>query len=168
MQDTTEVLNLNRFRSERLIEDGKHHVSQGDLDLAIEHFQKSIELIPTAEAYTFLAWVLSLKGELDIAIELCEKAAKINPEYGNCFNDIGHYLIQKGKMDEAIPWLEKAKNTTQYDTPHFPFINLGRVYSALGHFEEALREFRKALELCPGHKEVQKVISELEEIQNNA
>ncbi|MGH7262690.1 MAG: tetratricopeptide repeat protein, partial [Candidatus Rokuibacteriota bacterium] len=35
---------------------------QGDLDAAIEHYTRSIEIMPTAEAHTFRAWALSFKG----------------------------------------------------------------------------------------------------------
>ena len=59
------VLSLDSFKSYRFIEDGKHHISVGDLDLAVECFQKSIELLPSATAFTYLAWVLSLKNEFD-------------------------------------------------------------------------------------------------------
>lgn len=166
--ESVAVLSLENFKSHRFIEDGKHHISMGDLDLAIDCFQKSIETLPTAEAYTYLGWVLSLKDELDIAIELCEKAIELNPNFANPVNDIGHYLIQKGKLEEAIPWLERAKKFPNYDTPHFPYINLGRIFSSMGMYKEALTEFKEALKLSPGHKEVQKVILELEEINHNA
>ncbi len=162
------VLNLEAFKANRFLEDGKYHISQGDLAPAIECLKKSINALPNSEAYTYLAWVLSMEDDFDTAINLCKEAIKINPQIGTPWNDIGNYLIQKGDLEEAIPWLEKAKMASNYDTPHFPYINLGRVYSVLGRFEEAIREFKSALKISPGHHEVQKVLEELEEIQNNA
>ena len=32
----------------------------------------------------------------------------MDPDFGNPYNDIGAYLIEMGRLDEAIPWLEKA------------------------------------------------------------
>src|SRR5688572_15741025 len=103
-----QVYKFSKFRSRQLTEDGKHQISIGDFDCAIETFRKSLEIEPSAEAYTYLGWVLSLKGQIDEAIEHCEKAIALDPDYGNPYNDIGSYLIQKNKLDEAIPWLEKA------------------------------------------------------------
>src|SRR3990172_10278308 len=80
----------------------------GELDLAIEHYKRSIETFPTAEAYTFLGWTYSFKGKLQDAITECKKAIEVDPDFGNPYNDIGAYLIELGKLDEAIPWLEKA------------------------------------------------------------
>lgn len=160
------VLNLEVFKSQKFLEDGKYHVSEGELDLAVESFQKSLDAKPTAEAYTLLAWVLSLKEDLDTAIELCKKAIALDPHFGNPYNDIGSYLIQKGQLEEALPWLEKAKGAENYETKHFPFINMGRIYTALGHYDEAIEQFKHALTISPGHKEIQKVLEELESINN--
>ncbi|MBK9295196.1 MAG: tetratricopeptide repeat protein [Oligoflexia bacterium] len=157
---------MDLFKSEKFLEDGKHHVSEGELDLAIESFQKSIESRPTAEAYTLLAWVLSLKEQFDLAIELCQKAIDLNPQFGNPYNDIGSYLIQKGKFEEAIPWLQKAKESLNYETKHFPYINMGRIYTTLGQYDDAIEQFKGALSISPGHKEIQKVLEELESINN--
>ena len=35
---------------------------EGELDRAIEHYQRSIGVYPTAEAHTFLGWTLSFQG----------------------------------------------------------------------------------------------------------
>ena len=54
----------------------------------------------------------------------------MDPDFGNPYNDIGAYLIQMGRLDEAIPWLEKATRAPRYEAPHFPRFNLGRAYVA--------------------------------------
>ena len=46
--------------------------------------------------------------ELDDAIAQCEIAIELDPEFGNPYNDIGVYLMQQQRLDEAIPWLERA------------------------------------------------------------
>src|SRR5580765_7415390 len=78
----------------------------GKFEEAILNYKKSLEIFPTAEAHTFLGWTYSFLGDLDRAIEECKKAIAIEPDYGNPYNDIGAYLIQQGKSDEAITWLE--------------------------------------------------------------
>src|SRR5207249_1861324 len=82
------------------------HQMQGDLERAIELYQRSIDVYPTAEAHTFLGWTLSFQGRLEEATRECLKAIEVDPDFGNPYNDIGCYLMQEGKFEEAIPWLE--------------------------------------------------------------
>src|SRR5690349_11621883 len=123
--------NFNKYKASQLVEDGKYQISVGDLDLALETFRKSVELDASAEGLTYVAWLLNLKGHVDEAIDLCKQAIKLDPEFGNSLNDLGSYYMKKNQLEEAIPWLQKAKAAKTYDLPHFPFINLGRVYSSL-------------------------------------
>ncbi|NIO09761.1 MAG: tetratricopeptide repeat protein, partial [Deltaproteobacteria bacterium] len=44
---------------------------------------------PTAEAYTFLGWTYSFMGQLNEAIEECQRAITLDPDFGNPYNDIG-------------------------------------------------------------------------------
>lgn len=118
---------------------------RGELADAVCLYKKSIEVYPTAEAYTFLGWTYSFMGMYDTAIELCLKAIEIDPEFGNPYNDIGAYLIEKGEYDQAIPWLEKALVAPRYESYVFPHFNLGRVWERKGKWFEAIEEYRKAL-----------------------
>jgi len=34
---------------------------------------------------------------------------EIDPEFGTPYNDIGGYLMERERLDEALPWLQKAK-----------------------------------------------------------
>ncbi len=132
--------------------------TEGQLDRAREGYQRSIEVQPTAEAHTFLGWVFGLQGQLDDAIRECLRAIEIDPDFGNPYNDIGVYLMQQGKLDEAIPWLEKAKQAPRYEPRQFPFMNLGRIYLKKGRWWDALREFEGAVESAPGDLEARKVL----------
>ena len=95
-------------RALRLFQQAYEHQMSGELDEAAALYEASIGLFPTAEAHTFLAWTYSFQGRLDDAIQECQKAIEVDPEFGNPYNDIGAYLIEQGKHDEAIPWLERA------------------------------------------------------------
>ena len=123
----------------------------GDLVTAIDLYQRSIAACPTAEAHTFLGWTYSFQGRLEDAIEECQKAIAVDPTFGNPYNDIGAYLIEMGRLDEAIPWLERATRATRYESPHFPRFNLGRVYLAKEMYSRALQEFRAVVDLQPDH-----------------
>ena len=121
----------------------------GQLDEAIDLYKESIDLYPTAEAHTFLGWTYSFQGKLDEAIEECKIAIEIDPEFGNPYNDIGAYLIEKEEYEDAIPWLKKAIEAKRYESYHFPHFNLGRVYVAQGMMRWAQEQFEKALDLAP-------------------
>jgi len=123
----------------------------GDLEGAIGAYERSIELYPTAEAHTFLGWAYSFQGRIDEAIKECETAIQIDPDFGNPYNDIGVYLIEKGEYDEAIPWLEKAMAAKRYEPRHFPHMNMGRVLVRKGQYQEAIKELKKALAIEPNY-----------------
>jgi len=122
---------------------------QGDLGTAMRLYQESIQTHPTAEAYTFLGWTYSSLGRYEQAIEECKNAIAVDPDFGNPYNDVGSYLTQQGKLDEAIPWLEQAMTAKRYEPRHFPHVNLGRIYWEKGDLLKAVREFGKAVEIEP-------------------
>jgi tetratricopeptide (TPR) repeat protein len=118
---------------------------------AIDLYERSIEIRPTAEAHTFLGWSLSHIGRTEEAVAECEKAIPLDPDFGNPYNDIGVYLIDLGRLDEAIPWLEKAMRAKRYCCYEFPYYNLGRILLAKKRLEDAERAFERALDYAPGY-----------------
>jgi Tfp pilus assembly protein PilF len=130
--------------------EGTARLLEGELDDAVDLFSRSLRLHPTAEAYTFRGWAYSFQGRLDEAIEECRKAIATDPAFGNPYNDIGCYLMEKGSFEEAVPWFEQAKRAPRYEPRHFPYLNLGRLRAARGEFAEAVLEFEGALEQNPG------------------
>jgi len=131
-------------RSAHLLKAGYEKQMAGNLQAAIQLYKASIAEHPTAEAHTFLGWTYSFLGRYDDAIEECKSAIRVDPEFGNPYNDIGSYLVHLDRLEEAIPWLEKAKHAPRYEPRHFPYINLGRIYLKLGRAQEAAREFEQA------------------------
>jgi Tfp pilus assembly protein PilF len=133
----------------------------GKFERAIRLYRKSIEVYPTAEAHTFLGWTYSFQGRLDEAIEECHHAIEVDPDFGNPYNDIGVYLMQKRQYDEALAWLERAKQAPRYEPRHFPYLNIGRIYLARGEWLKALKEFEKAVAIMPNDSGARKALAEL-------
>jgi Tfp pilus assembly protein PilF len=140
---------LPKQRAIALWKEGYRVHMSGDFQRAIELYSESIEVYPTAEAYTFRGWAYHFLGRTDDAIAECHKAIATDPTFGNPYNDIGSYLIARGELDEAIEWLEKAKLAPRYEPRHFPYMNLGRVYAAKGMVIQAISEFENALKIVP-------------------
>ena len=124
----------------------------GQLEQAIAYYKKSLEIEPTAEAHTFLGWTYGMMGRVEDAIAECHRAIAIDPEYGNPYNDIGVYLMQQGKLDEAIPWLKKAMQAPRYENPEFPHANLATIYEMKGLWPLALEAYGRALSLRADYK----------------
>ena len=116
----------------------------GDLEEAVRLYKASIALQPTAEAHTYLGWTYSFMQRYPEAIHECKEAIKLDPAFGNPYNDIGSYLIHLGRLEEAIPWLEKAKTAPRYEPRHFPYLNLYRAYTKLNRPIDAQRELQQA------------------------
>lgn len=140
---------LERQKAEILWNQAYRHQMNGELADAILLYKRSINTFPTAEAFTFLGWTYSMIGEYAEAIDLCKQAIEIDPEFGNPYNDIGAYLIELGKWEEAIPWLEEATTAPRYETVEFAYLNLGRVYEHLGDFYQAYVYYQRALSAAP-------------------
>jgi Tfp pilus assembly protein PilF len=134
---------------------------QGEFDLAAQFYKRSIELHPTAEAHTFLGWTYHYQGKVDEAIDECKKAIVVDPTFGNPYNDIGAYLIEKGEHEDAIPWLEQAIASLRYDAYHYPWYNLGRVYVARELYSKARECFRKSLEIEPRYQLAEEALRKL-------
>ena len=119
----------------------------GEYQQALDLYTRSIESFPSAEAYTFRGWTYSFLQDYDRAIADCMEAIKVDPEFGNPYNDIGAYLIEQGKWEDAIPWFEKAIQALRYDARCYPHFNLGRVYEHHHQWEKARECYANALAL---------------------
>ena len=138
----------------------------GDYDQAVSLYKNSLEIFPTAEAHTFLGWTYHFQGKIEEAIAECKRAVEVDPEFGNPYNDIGSYLIQLGRYDEAIPWLERAIAAPRYEPRHFPHFNLGRAYLAKGMLSRARECFSESLRIEPNYTLARQAVENLRRMVN--
>jgi tetratricopeptide (TPR) repeat protein len=132
-----------------LLKEAYQYQMGGEYEMAVELYRRSLEVHPTAEAHTYLGWAYHFQGKIEQAIAECKKAIQADPEFGNPYNDIGAYLIEKGEYDAALPWLERALQSRRYDSYHYPHYNLGRVYMAKEMYLKARQHFEQALQISP-------------------
>ncbi|MFL6440257.1 MAG: tetratricopeptide repeat protein [Terriglobales bacterium] len=142
------------------------HQQKGEYEEAIELYSHSIEAFPTAEAYTFRGWAYSYQRNYTQAIADCKKALKIDPEFGNPYNDIGAYLIEQNQWDAAIPWFVKALAAPRYDAYCFPHFNLGRVYEQRRDWGKAREHYSRALQLNPRYGLAYRALRKLQGMWN--
>ena len=119
-----------------VLQDAYQAQMDGDYDRAVELYQSSLDLHPTAEAHTFLGWTYHFQGRIDEAIAECKRAIELDPDFGNPYNDIGAYLIEQERYDEAIDAnREAAKNDATRGPALF---NLACEYALTGARDKAL------------------------------
>lgn len=129
---------------------------------AIELYRRSIEIYPTAEAHTFLGWVYSFEQRYDEAIDACLAAIRVDPTFGNPYNDIGSYLIAKGDLYNCMRWFKRALEAPRYDSYAFPHFNLGRVHEQRGHLLLAVKHYGLALQQAPDFAQAIKALRRLQ------
>lgn len=141
--------NITLQQAKILIERAYRSQMKGEFDRAIELYERSLKITPTAEAYTYLGWTYSMMNRYEEAIAHCLRAIEVDPDFGNPYNDIGSYFIDLGEPAEAVEWLEKATQAPRYETPQFPYFNLGRAYEQLGQYRSAIEAYDRALQFDP-------------------
>jgi tetratricopeptide (TPR) repeat protein len=137
-----------------------------DYQLAIKLYKQSIEVFPTAEAYTFLGWTYSFQGEYDLAIAECLAAIAVDSTFGNPYNDIGSYLIAKGNYYDCVRWFKLAMEAIRYEARAFPHFNLAHVFEKRGKFLEAVKHYGLAIKEQPNYSNAYKALRRLQEKLN--
>ena len=136
--------------------------SLGDLEDSADLYERSLRLFPTAEGHTFLGWVHSFEGDVDRAIAECRRAIAVDPTFGNPYNDIGAYLIDLQRPDEAVPWLQKALEAERYCCYFYAHTNLGRAYLLTGREQLARRHFEEALKVNPAYEPAKEMLKRVD------
>jgi len=150
-------------KAEDLWRAGLREQLDGNLSEALDLYEQSIALHPTAEALSYKGWALSHMGELDDAVDACLEAIELDADLGNPYNDIGAYLVEMHREDEAVLWFQRAKEAPRYDTPQFPYLNLARLYTHRGYLAGALLELQMAELLAPEDPRVGQLVAQIGE-----
>jgi protein O-mannosyl-transferase len=127
---------------------GAYLLKKGQLDDALDHFTKAIEIKPDeASAWVNLGSALLQKGNLDEAIAKYQKALELKPAQAGIHYNLANALLARGEIDQAIAEYEAtlAINPNHTDAQN----NLGAVLFQQGKLEQAIAHYQKALEVNP-------------------
>jgi len=116
------------------------------LNAAVMLAKKGVEL-DDQDAMTHFGYgraLLARKGYEDALAEL-ESAAELNPTLAIAYCGLGDSLAYEGRLDEAIPYFEKAISLSPYDPHRWAFYSYGALaHLFAGQFGPALDWAQKA------------------------
>lgn len=121
-----------------------------------------------ADAHNLLGLTLAMLDRPGEALEALDEALRINPRYIEAHLNRGIVLNQLGRTDEAQAEMEHAQELGAPDSSGFPAVvanklanahrSLGELYRAAGALEEAIAQFRRALDLRPRFADIRLVL----------
>jgi len=118
----------------------------GRLDEAAQHFDASLVIEPRAEIYSDLGFTLARMGKTDEAFTAYREALALDPECASAHLNMAVTYVQGGKLAEAEAHYRKALPGRPTAETHN---GLGYVLGRQGRGDEAIAEYRKAIEIDP-------------------
>ena len=191
LQELDERLRANPEDLEALVQSGIAEKTAGRMERAHALFQRAIELDPDSSVLHFLlAETLYNRGLHEDAMRSVKRSIELNPENPDALYLIGFILGDLGRGEEAAeanrravmlnPTLVRAQanlslETYRHDvtpshqqkTPAGAHITLGRALRQKGYFQEALREYERAIEGGEANAEVLQAMLELYLLQRD-
>jgi len=124
---------------------------QRSIEKAIELMQKAVSLDndnPTVHGV--LGLYFAYNGEHDKALAEEERSLALDPSSAECFMRYGRVLAYAGRLEEAIPMLQKAIRLNPFGNPRFLEIS-GSTFMDAGRFEETVSASKKAIQSAPNN-----------------
>ena len=136
-----------------LLQNGLAHQQAGRLQEAKTVYQSILKAQPQhPDALHLLGLIAHKSGEYDVAVDLIEKAIKINPTVSEFYNNCGGAYRALRKNDIAITCYEQAL-AIKPDSAEAHY-NLGNALSEKGKMDEAIDHYETSLALQPDDAEV--------------
>jgi Flp pilus assembly protein TadD len=121
-------------------------VELGRLEEAAGHYKASLELEPKAEIYSDLGFVMARLGYRDEARADYQKALEMDPNSASAHFNLAVTFVQAGAFGEAEAHYRQALAGRPTAETHN---GLGYVLAREGRTDEAIAEFRKAIDVDP-------------------
>jgi tetratricopeptide (TPR) repeat protein len=137
----------NEFRK------GLESESHGQVDQAIKHWQKSIQIYPKyAESYMEISKVYADRGEFDAATDAANHAIEVDPNEATPYTCLGFVYLKMKDIPKAVKAFEDSVRLS--DSDFFSQFWLGRLLAAQKNFEEAYPHLLRAWQLKPDEPDV--------------
>ena len=138
----------------------------GNYDKAVTLFRKCLQIDPADHgACNYLGYMWAEKDvHLEEALDLIQKAVKLEPGNGAYIDSLGWVLFKLGRNEEALVQLRHAVELIKDDATLCG--HLADVLLKVGKTGEALTVLRRASELEPGNKEISDKLQKLKDNQS--
>jgi tetratricopeptide (TPR) repeat protein len=143
---------------------GSISFAEGDLEKAVEYFEKTLQLRPdSAENHLDLGVVLAQMGSMSESLSHLSEAVRLDPNSGAAHNNLGNVLASLGRARSAIEHFQKALDINPtYADAH---LNMGIALGMESRYDEATAHCRTALDLRPGWAAAEQHLRRLEQIR---
>ena len=125
--------------------------SEGDLETALIHIRRAVELQPESAEYHFhLGATLGMAGTYQEGIQECWIAAQLDASWELPKVEIGIILLNSDQNQEALDHLEGVARDVPEPSSHLAF-NLGVARHRCGYHGEALEALDEVISTQPEH-----------------
>lgn len=135
---------------------GLIYKNENNYPLALQHYNKAIEIHPVAAAYYNKAVVLEKLNQLDAARESYEKSIELNPYISNSYMNLGVIYLKLKNLKAALDYFNQALERSPND-PRI-YYNVGYAYEVNNDKNRARDWYKKALALAPNEKLFQEAV----------
>ena len=116
-------------------------------------WRHAVRLDPASPiAVANLGWELRARGDLAEAVEQCQRALLLRPDYADAHLNLGLAMAAQGRAAEAERHLRRVLELTPRSTAAQS--GLGSLLEAEGRVDEAIAHFREALRINPRSAEI--------------
>jgi len=130
-------------------------LKHGQVDAAIEHFNKALELDPgDAKAENNLGLTLAKQGRLNEAEPHYRKAVELNPRYFKAHENLGAIYLRINRLDAAIASLKAALEIQPSEAKALN--DLGVAFMQSGRAAEGIDAFQRAVGIEPDNAQYRK------------
>src|SRR6188508_3499123 len=151
---------MSNDRVDQLIALGREHYNAGEYERAEPFLAEAASARPSfPDLYNMLGVIYHAQGRFSDAEEAFESALRINPKYTEAALNLSVTYNDRGKYHKAREVYAAAMSAShQQPSSLDPFArgkianmhaDLGVVYADMGRHLDAVRELRRALDLCP-------------------
>jgi type IV pilus assembly protein PilF len=104
----------------------QHYIEIGKMEGALEKVKIAVGEDPTyVPAQTVMAYIYERINDLPNAEIHYRRAVELQPDKGDPNNNLGHFLCRIGKVQESLPYFDKAIADPFYQTPDVALTNKG-------------------------------------------